>query len=109
MLLLASGSMLECAMTPDVVVQGASCTGRLAALGPGRHDVSLAQAAGVHGTENCEVLGKCCGWFAMMAWAVGLLGGTSKSRSMGPRQATVVARADDMHTLSCGGQLHEPV
>lgn len=45
----------------------------------------------------------------MMAKSVGVLGAASKSKSMGPRQATVVVRADDMHTLSCGGQLHEPM
>lgn len=44
-----------------------------------------------------------------MARAVGFLGAASKSKSMGSGQATVVVRADDMHTLSCGGQPHEPM
>lgn len=48
--------MLERAMAPDLVVQGARCTGRLAALGPRGHEVSLVQAAGIMALRTVRFL-----------------------------------------------------
>ena len=43
----------------------ASCVGhqvqaRVAALGAVRNDVSWAQVAMIHSTDNCVILGECC-------------------------------------------------
>lgn len=56
----ASEGILEHAIAPDLAVQGAKYTGHWQHQVQG-NTMALPQAAGVHSTDNYEVLGECCG------------------------------------------------
>lgn len=53
--------------------------GYVVASGPERHDVTLAQATGVHGIDNLMVLGKCCRESTASTRASGVLSSASTS------------------------------
>ena len=69
-----------------------------------RSDVSSAQAAGFHCTDNFIVLSDCLGSTSRVAArAVRTHSGALRCNSYGLGQADFVAGADVMHTLWCGG------
>ena len=69
----------------------------------------MAQVKMVHNINYCMVLGDPCRRSSEAARAVGVLSSTSRSSNYGPGQAIVVARASDVHKLSCRDQLQVPM
>lgn len=75
----------------------------------GRHDISSALATVFHSINSYVVLGQYCRGSTVAVRAVVILSGTSRSSNKGQRQAVIVAKANGVHTLSCGCQLQVPM